>query len=409
MKRSAEFNLRLYPWYVGIFHAYFWLPIYFLFFNSKLDLADVLMLESIYFFCVVIMEVPSGWFSDTFGRKRTLLAASISLAFAYLLFIFAQNFYTFAIAQAFLAAGIAFNSGTDTSFLLESSQAANKEQEYPAREAQATKFNFLGTAAAGILGGIAAWLDYRGAYLLSFLGAIAMIWITYSFTEPKTNKLKEDQKLNFFNQIIACISLLRNMRLVWLFGFAVFLTIINHIPYEFYQPYLKTLAQQFEVVKATPIATSIHLTLTMLIASWFASRSIAIRNRIGLSITLFSAAGLQIAMMAIMHFFINIPAAIATLLRSCPRALSSAPLNAAIAPNVPTTQRATFLSLMSLNGRLGFALTLILFAAKAGDESWQTKSHMLKIGMWIGLSLLAFFIFTSLLISKNANRLVGKS
>lgn len=396
MKRSFEFNLRLYPWYVGIFHAYFWQPIYFLFFNSKLDRGDVFTLGSIYFFCVVAMEVPSGWFSDTFGRKRTLLTASIALAISYLLFIFAQNFYTFAIAQAFLATGIAFNSGTDTSFLLESSRAANKEQEYPAREAQATKFGFRGAAVAAILGGIAVWLeDYRGAYLLSFIGAIVMIWITYSFVEPKTNKLAEELKLNFFNQIIACIRLLGNLRLGWIFSFAVFLIIINHIPYELYQPYLETIAQQFEVVKEAPIATSIHLALAMLIASWFASRSITIRNRIGLNITLFSAAGLQIAMIAIMHFFISIPAALAILLRSCPRALSAAPLNAAIAPNVPTTQRATFLSLMSLIGRGGFGLTLAFFAIKVRDESWQTLSHMLGISMWISIGCLLLLILTS--------------
>ena len=97
MKRKLQRNLRLYPWYVGLFHAYFWLPVYFLFFNSKLDLAEVLYLASIYFASVVVIEVPSGWFSDTFGRKITLITASIFLCIAYASFIFANTFEQFMV------------------------------------------------------------------------------------------------------------------------------------------------------------------------------------------------------------------------------------------------------------------------------------------------------------------------
>jgi hypothetical protein len=148
-------------------------------------------------------------------------------------------------------------------------------------------------------------------------------------------------------------------------------------------------------MKATPLLSSIHLTLTMLVASWFASRSIQIKNKIGTSATLLSAAGLQIAMIAIMHFFLSVPAAIATLLRSCPRALMTAPLNVAVAPNVPASKRATFLSLQSLFGRLGYSLTLAAFASMAGDSTWSSISKMLGWGMWVGLAGFVVLLVTS--------------
>jgi predicted MFS family arabinose efflux permease len=383
-------NLRLYPWYVGLFHAYFWLPVYFLFFNSKLDLADVLFLESIYFTCVVLLEVPSGWFSDTFGRKKTLVTASVFLCVSYILFLLANSFEMFAIAQIFLAGGIAFNSGTDTSLLLETTQTLGQEDTYATQEAKATKFNFLGTAFAGVLGGLAAIPDYRGAYVLSFAGAIGLFLISLSFKEP--NQRSKEERANFTTQIVSCFKILQNKQLLWLSFFAVFMIIINHIPYEFCQPYIKELAREYEIMKATPFLTSIHLTITMLIAAWIASRSIRIRDRIGTNATLLSAAGLQVAMMASMHFFLNIPAAIATLLRSCPRALMTAPLNAAVAPIVPAERRATFLSLQSLFGRLGFSITLATFGVLAGGKEWSAISKMLGWGMWggiVGLTLLA--------------------
>ncbi|HIN09378.1 MAG TPA: hypothetical protein EYM64_02245, partial [Phycisphaerales bacterium] len=156
MTKKLQRNLTLYPWYAGVFNAYFWLPVYFLFFNSKLDLSNVLLLESIYFASVVAMEVPSGWFSDIFGRRRTLIAASSFLCASYVLFLLANSFNVFVVAQILLAAGIAFNSGTDTSFLLESTQALEIEDEYASREARAIQFGFLGTAIAAVLGGLAA-------------------------------------------------------------------------------------------------------------------------------------------------------------------------------------------------------------------------------------------------------------
>jgi MFS family permease len=396
MTKKLQRNLTLYPWYAGLFHAYFWLPVYFLFFQSKLDLADVLLLESVYFASVVVMEVPSGWFSDMFGRKRTLIAASLFLCAAYILFLQANSFNMFAIAQMLLAAGIAFNSGTDTSFLLETTQALGVQDEYGAREANATRFNFLGTAVAAVVGGLAAIPDFRGAYVLSFVGAVGLLAITIRFTEPlPANPSSKTPRVGFIKQIVSCVGLLRNIRLLWLSVFAVFMIIMNHIPYEFYQPFVKELAREYEIMKATPFLTSLHLALTMVVAAWIASKSIQIRDRIGTGATLISAAGLQLAMVAVMHFFVNVPAAIATLLRSCPRALMTAPLNAAVAPNVPTSMRATFLSLQSLFGRLGFASTLAFFAYAVGGDEWASITNMLQWGMWMGIVGLAALIMTS--------------
>jgi hypothetical protein len=299
------------------------------------------------------------------------------------MFLFANSFEAFVIAQIFLAGGIAFNSGTDTSFLLESTQALNEPDTYPQLEAKAVKYGFLGTAAAGILGGLAAIPDYRGAYALSLAGGIGLLLITIRFTEP--SRTSDANRVGFFTQVIACLGLLKSIRLLWLSVFAVFMIVINHIPYEFYQPYLKELATQYKIAKSTPFLTSVHLTLTMIVASMIASRSIRIRENIGEGATFLSAAGLQVAMMAIMHFFVSIPAAIATLLRSCPRALMTAPLNAAVAPSVPASKRATFLSLQSLFGRLGFSITLALFGAAAEGEEWIAITKMLGWGMWLGI------------------------
>ena len=61
-------NVRLYPIYQAARSSTFWLPVFFLYFSSKFDVADVLLLEAIYYGAVVALEVPSGYLSDRLGR-----------------------------------------------------------------------------------------------------------------------------------------------------------------------------------------------------------------------------------------------------------------------------------------------------------------------------------------------------
>ena len=129
-RRALERNVRLYPLYQGLLNSYFWLPVFFLYFSEKLSLGQVLRLEAIYYATVVLLEVPSGYFSDTVGRRRTLILSSAALATSYALFFLGSTFAFFAVAQVFLAAGLAFNSGTDTALHFDSLSAIGRASEY---------------------------------------------------------------------------------------------------------------------------------------------------------------------------------------------------------------------------------------------------------------------------------------
>ena len=78
--------------------------------------------------------------------------------------------------------------------------------------------------------------------------------------------------------------------------------------------------------------------------------------------------------------------------RSVPRGLMTAPLNAAVVPRVPRHERATYVSVQSLAGRLGFAgylLTMAALTGQAGADGWGTIRLLLLIGLGIGAASLA--------------------
>ena len=403
LTRSA----KLYPLYLPLAQAHFWLPVFFLYFIQHMPLNQVLRLEAIYYIAVVIFEVPSGYLSDTLGRRLTLLISTLSAILAQTFFLFGSSFLVFALAQIFLAAGMAFRSGTDTSYHYDILKSLNRQKEYDEREARITRNVFVASAAAALIGGIVAIYALRLAYALSLIGAFMAFLIALTFTEPDRESTASTS--GFFLQIRECLAYLSRPTLGWLMLFSIFMTVINHIPYEFYQPYIQLLEERHTA--PTPLLTGFHTALTMIIAAWFAKRSIRLRDRLGTRTTLLISAGTQTLLIIFMGIFLHPVVALLLTLRSAPRALMVAPLNAAQVPHLQQNHRATYLSIQSLIGRLAFSGSLMLLATTTGSDTnttWLTFSQTLQICTIFAVSGCIILVLTSLLISRSQWQLTSE-
>lgn len=396
---AIERNVRLYPLYQGLFNAYFWMPVFFLFFSEHLPLSRVLQLEAIYYAAVVLMEVPSGYFSDRVGRRPTLLISTSAMVIAYGLFFLGRSFEIFAIAQICLATGFSFNSGTDTALHYDSLSGLGRADEYADREAKAHRNALLGRALAALAGGLAANWQLHYAYGLSLLAALATLGVVLFLREPPVHDETLTAGRNFLSQLGASLGQLRNRSLAWLFGFALLMTVINHVPYEFYQPYLDLLVEDRGVKlpgQGTPLLTGVLTALMMVLAAWGTAHSIRLRNRIGLASTLMLTTGMQVVIMAAMGLWLHEVVVILILLRSIPAGMMKPPLHAAITPQLPQSLRATYLSMQSLAGRLSFSGVLAALSLVVEPEShadWPALSLMSLA--CAGLGALGFIILVA--------------
>ncbi len=385
-----ERNIRLYPWHSAFSSAYFWLPTFFLFFNSRVPVQDVLRLEAVYYFSVVLLEVPSGYFSDRCGRRKTLICSSSFFLCSYLLFFSSISFWSLVVAQVFLAGGIAFNSGTDTSFRFDSLVELGDEKSYGEREAKASSWSFFTSALSALVGGVIGTYDLRFPYLLSFLLAIPLLVIVLLFREPSRVKQTE---LFFLPQLRTCFSYLKRVELRCFFLFSVLMLVLNHVPYEFYQPYLRLLEKEnWLTTRSVPAVSGFHSFLVMIIAFAAAKYSIQLRDFLSLPKLLLLSGGIQLVIISLMGMVLHPVIALIILFRSVPRALMTAPLNAAIAPLVSSEHRATYLSIQSLIGRLAFSLSLLLasFAMHSNKSTWLETRPILYIYSFFGLGILLF-------------------
>ena len=382
---GLEANLRAYTLYLVGRESYFWMPVFFLYFGAHLPVAKVLLLEAVYYIAVVVLEVPSGWASDRFGRKPTLVLSSLALLVSYLLFFgFTGTWWIWAIAQMLLAAGLALASGTDTSLLYDSLAALGRQEEYGDREASLGRMSAWVMALGAVVGGASSLLDARWAYLASAAFILISLFASLAMREPPRASMARSLR----EQLGACGRLLAQPVAGWLFAIGGLFVVLSHVPYEFYQPYLQL--ESSTGGELTPLYSGVHAAAAMFLAGWAAGASMWLVKRMGTLPVLLLGGFLQVIVIGIMGALLH-PVVIALLLaRGVPSALTRAPLRQALMPRLEESLRATFLSLLSLFGRLLFGGLLILLALvfpdeAAGDTTWSLLSGRLSLAAGIGL------------------------
>lgn len=393
----TERNISLYIWYYSLSSFLTWLPIFFLYFDKFLSLQEIILLEAFYYVFVVILELPTGYFSDWLGRKITLLIGAVLLCLAVVLYITGDSFLSFAIAQFSFAGFMAFTSGTNTVFHYESLKQIGRESEYGHREAMVNRWSLIAGGTAALLGGIIGSWSLMWAYVLSLFTAVAALIIVLFFQEPDRRSENNQGVLSIIPQIRKSFTYLKVPLIGWIFSYYVVLFAMIHIPYEFYQPYLSILESR-DMIGGTsaPVVSGVLYAITRFFSAYIAGRSMIWSDRIGvfpfLMVAMLVITGVIGIMGAVLH-----PIIVAVILfRGASWAAVKAPVNAILTPSIASGQRATFLSMMSLACRLLFFVVLFGLSFLSGGEDtadWISLSRIFQVCFLISIiSLTILFV-----------------
>lgn len=397
---ALDRNLRLFPLYKAATSVLPWMPVFFLFFIERVPLGDAVLLGSVYYFSVFMLEVPSGYCSDRFGRRPTLILASIMTIIACATFIFAQSFGMLLLAQVLLAAGIAFQSGSDSALLYDSLCALDREQEYTRRETVAQKWSMTALACSCLIGGGLGVFDLRLAYLIALLAAIIAAVYCVMFAEPPLEG--NAQADGFVVQMGKTLGYLSQPLLGWIFVFFVIGYSLEHIPYEFYQPYLKLLGDGAMTgwlsASSAPMVSGIVIGISMFGGAVGAAFSQQLIDRIGLRALLLASICAQLAIVAGLSLILHPVMLVLVMCRNFSMSMARGPMLGAIAPHINSAQRATFLSVLSLAGRASFSIALAMLSVLViGKEAlnWTALSQVLASSAVLGIIALVLLYLWS--------------
>ncbi len=361
---GAARNVALYPWFKLFQSLIFWQATWFLFFQSELSAAQAILIYVFYDIATTVLEVPSGYASDRFGRRITLVISAVAGLVSACMQALGESFLVFALAQVALGVHMSFASGTDSSLLYESLHADGRASQIESEEVRAWRFGFTGLMLSAVAGGALALWGLRLPYVAAAIAFAVLVLVVLQFKEPPVQRSTEGGEVA---RLDALRTALTDPVLVWLFALSLLMYVYSHLPFIFGQPFilnaLAVLGLEGQAPLVSGTVTAIMMGLSIL-TSWWAP---GLRQRLGLTGLLMTAFGLQIVISAGLAASASVLVVALLFLRMVPDSLSRPFLLARIQPMLPSQARATYLSIQSLAGRILFAATLFVASTSASE------------------------------------------
>lgn len=167
------------------------MPIIVLFYQSNnMGMQEIFILKAIYSVAIVVMEIPSGWMADVWGRRKTLIMGSILGSAGFLLYSFSYGFWAFVLAEIILGIGHSFVSGADSAMLYDSLKADNKTNKYTREEGRIASAGNFAEAIAGVIGGFLAAMSLRTPFYFQLVVAAIAIPAAITLIEPKIHTIE---------------------------------------------------------------------------------------------------------------------------------------------------------------------------------------------------------------------------
>ena len=325
------------------------MPVIFLFYKENgLGTQDLFILKAVYSVSIVIMEIPSGYFGDAWGRKNTLITGSILGFSGFGLYCFVSGFWGFLLCEMMLGIGQSFISGSDSALLYDTLLEAEREDEYLKIEGRLISMGNYAEAVAAPIGVLLAAISLRTTFCFQAAVAFSAVPAALLLMEPKRTGILEKAS---FQNIISIIryALIQNRTLKWNIIYSSIIGTATLTMAWFIQPYF--------VFLALPLALyGLVIPILNLSAGTMSMYAYLVEKRVGRTkTTLFIALAIPSPYM-VLGCFQTLWALGFLFLFYIVRGIATPVLRNYINENTPSEIRATVLSIRSLMIRLAFVI-----------------------------------------------------
>ena len=153
-----------------------------------LSLSEILWLQACFGLAVAALEVPSGYFSDTIGRKPALVIGSLGLTAGFACFGVADGFWTLLVGELVLAVGWSFISGTSSALVYDTLAELGEVEDYARTFGRQRSYANFAEAAASIIGAAIAVLSIRLPVFVQIGVYACTIPLALSLVEPSRHR-----------------------------------------------------------------------------------------------------------------------------------------------------------------------------------------------------------------------------
>jgi len=191
----ANRNIRLYL-FVRIFAKRVFLPVSAIYYVtvSGLNLAELGVVVGFYALVGLVMEVPSGFFADKFGRSNSIILAGLFNVVAILAIVLLQNRTGVFIGTFFESVGYAFLSGSGEALLHDSLEVKGKPNDYTKVASRAQSISLFVSVITIALIPMTYSIDARLPFLIGAVGFIGLAIVGYLMKDQKMHTSMKSTK-----------------------------------------------------------------------------------------------------------------------------------------------------------------------------------------------------------------------
>lgn len=166
------------------------IPVIVLFFQENgLNLSEVFLLQSLFSLALLLFEVPTGYLSDRFGRRTSVIVGCAFGVIGHSTYAFSTGFWGFLGAEVLLGLGASFLSGTESALLFDSLVEMNRVYDHKRIEGRNTSLGMISEAVASVIGGSLALVSLRFPLYCEAAIMLCLIPLSLSIVEPKRKEL----------------------------------------------------------------------------------------------------------------------------------------------------------------------------------------------------------------------------
>jgi MFS family permease len=362
-------------------NAQFHLVVYALFLLSKgFDTRQFFLIESASALTALLMEVPTGMFSDRKSRKWSLVVASLIGLPLVPIIILSDSFLVVLVAMSIGGISLAFVSGTDVAMLYDTLKALGREGEFKQVLGRSEWYGSLSMAVSSIAGGLLAQLGLAYAWWAFFAAGIGTLIVTLTLQEPPFYKesRKEESYLQHLGKGLK-LAFASDAAYFVLYGAIIWL--FFSIGFWLWQPYLK--------LTGLPIVFyGFVYAIQNVVGGYTAKQAHKVEKKIGMrSALLFTPLLLALAFI-LESRFVFVLGFLFIFVHSIAGGFFSPLLADYINTRIPSSKRATVLSIKNMVNSILF-MTLSPLVGHAVDLT--LPDTLLAMGVVLVVTALAFF------------------
>jgi MFS family permease len=236
---KIEANIKKLYLHNFFFEMMFFIPILVPFWSGLgFSMQEILLIEAGFAMTLMLLEIPSGYFADMYGRKTSMMIGAVLEFIGLLIFIFAGSFSGFLLGEIVIGIGASFQSGANEALMYDSLVQLKREKEYKKKQGNYYFAGRMSAVLSKIPGALFAGIFIKLPFYLTMIPWFIAVIVVFSLVEPTIKRQKFETWKHFTN--ICKEALFKNKKLQSLLLYGAIPPGFFLITFWLYQKYMET-------------------------------------------------------------------------------------------------------------------------------------------------------------------------